>query len=98
MGTQARVVEVEHLGERRLRIVFSDDLVRELDFDGVLTGALSGIDDDEVFGAVEVDRASGTIGWPGGYDLDPDVLHGEFEPADGRVARLVREYRLETAG
>jgi hypothetical protein len=28
----------------------------------------------------------GTVVWPNGYDLDPDVLHGDFEPA----SRLVR--------
>jgi hypothetical protein len=36
----ARVVEVEAFGDFRLRLTFSDDLVRELDFDGVLEGGV----------------------------------------------------------
>lgn len=26
--------------------------------------------------------------------LDPDVLHGDFEPASGPAVRVLREYRL----
>ena len=32
MSRLARVVNVEHLGEHRLRLTFSDEHVRELDF------------------------------------------------------------------
>jgi hypothetical protein len=35
-----------------------------------------------LFAQVAVDRELGTIGWPNGADLDPDVLHGDFEPAE----------------
>jgi hypothetical protein len=38
------------------------------------------------FRQVRVDLELGTVVWPNGYDLDPDVLHGDFEPA----SRLVR--------
>lgn len=98
MSTQPRVVEVVHLGERRLRIVFSDGLVRELDFSGVLRGALSVLDNDEAFARATVDTAAGTVSWPGGFDLDPDVLHGDQEPADGCGATVIKEYRLQSAG
>ena len=37
--------------------------------------------DDELFAAVRVDPEIGTIVWPNGADLDPDVLHGDPEPA-----------------
>jgi hypothetical protein len=30
--------------------------------------------------------------------LDPDVLHGDHEPASGASASLIRQYRLEQAG
>ena len=89
----ARVTNVEHLGARVLRLGFSDGLVRELDFAGTLTGILAIIDDDAVFGTVHVDQVAGTVCWPGGIDLDPDVLHGDHAPASGQSARLVREYR-----
>ncbi|MGH8915253.1 MAG: DUF2442 domain-containing protein [Acidimicrobiia bacterium] len=35
--------------------------------------------DDDLFAKVEVDPQTGTITWPNGADLDPDVLHGDFE-------------------
>jgi hypothetical protein len=37
--------------------------------------------DDVLFGQVRVDAEIGTISWPNGADLDPDLLHGDFEPA-----------------
>ena len=35
----------------------------------------------KLFAQVKADPETGTIGWPNGADLDPDVLHGAFEPA-----------------
>jgi len=34
-------------------------------------------DDPELFRPVRVDEELGTIVWPNGADMDPDVLHGE---------------------
>jgi Protein of unknown function (DUF2442) len=36
---------------------------------------------DDLFAQVRVDTEIGTITWPNGADLDPDVLHGDHEPA-----------------
>jgi Protein of unknown function (DUF2442) len=94
-----RVVEVEHLGNLSLRLTFSDGLVRELDFDAVLQGGvLEPIRDPSVFGQVKIDDVAGTICWPNGVDLDPDVLHGDHEPASGRAPLLLKEYRLRPTG
>jgi Protein of unknown function (DUF2442) len=90
-----RVVDVEHLGGRLRRVTFSDGLVRELDFAGTLDGLLASIDSDEAFGRASVDPTARTVCWPDGIDLDPDVLHGDYEPASGLPARLAREYRLQ---
>ena len=45
---------------------------------------------DEEFGRVFVDESLGTIAWPNGADLDPDVLYGVEEPigAPRGVSRL----------
>jgi len=95
MAALARVDAVEHLAGRVLRVTFSDGLVRELDFAGILRGILSRIDDDSSFAAVTVDPVAGTICWPGGIDLDPDVLHGDRESATSCAPRVVREYSLQ---
>ncbi len=95
MAGLVRVQHVEVLEGRALRLVFSDGLVRELDFAGVLTGVLTALDDDEVFGAASVDGVAGTVCFPGGIDFDPDVLHGDEAAASSLQPSLVREYRLE---
>ncbi|MEZ5375380.1 MAG: DUF2442 domain-containing protein [Acidimicrobiales bacterium] len=95
MSRPARVASVEYLGDRLLRLVFTDGLVRELDFAGALPGVLAAVDDDVVFGAAGVDAVAGTLSWPIGVDLDPDVLHGG-ETASGAFApSVVSEYRLQ---
>jgi len=92
-----RVAAVEHLGARVLRIEFTDAVVREIDFAGALPGILASIDEDDVFSTVSVDQIAGTVSWPNGVDLDPDVLRGiETASAPGQ-GRLLREYRLESA-
>jgi hypothetical protein len=95
MTALARVTAVEHLGARLLRVTFSDGLVRELDFTDALPGVLATIDDDQVFAGVTVDAVAGTISWPNGIDLDPDVLHGDDASASAIQAQVVREYRLQ---
>jgi hypothetical protein len=99
MKRPARVVGVEHLGEYRLRVTFTDELVRELDFEGVLNGGVfEELEDERAFGEIMVDEVAGTICWPNGIDLDPDVLHGDFEPATGRAPKVLREYHLRPTG
>jgi len=90
-----RIVEAQVLGDLRMRLTFADGLVRELDLDPALRGGiLDQVREQELFDQVTVDSLSGTITWPNGVDLDPDVLHGDDEPASGSGPALIREYRL----
>jgi len=92
-------VDVEHLGDYRLRLTFSDNLARELDFEGVLDGEVfEPLLDRAVFARVSIDTVAGTIFWPNGVDLDPDVLHGDHEPATGHGPTLVKEYHFRPTG
>ena len=43
------------------------------------------LQDPAYFRQVHVDPELGTVVWPNGYDLDPDVLHGDHV-AVGRPA------------
>jgi hypothetical protein len=79
-------------------VTFSDGLVRELDFADALIGFLAAVDDDMTFASARLDAVAGTVCWPGGIDLDPDVLHGDHVAASEVEPRLVREYRLRQAG
>lgn len=97
MSRPARVLSVEPLGEYRLLLTFSDGLVRELDFASVVQGqggVFEPLTDPEFFARAAVDPVAGTIAWPSGVDLDPDVLHGDHEPADGRAPVLLKQYSL----
>lgn len=98
MSTLARVTNVEHLGARSLRVTFSDGLVRELDFSSRLPGVLATIDHEVTFAEATVDSVAGTVCWPNGIDLDPDVLHGDQTSAAAVQPRLLREYRLQQTG
>ncbi|HWX45389.1 MAG TPA: hypothetical protein VNY52_08705 [Solirubrobacteraceae bacterium] len=37
-----------------------------------------------------VDPELGTSVWPNGYDLDPDVLHGDYQPIGRPAAQASR--------
>jgi len=73
------VVEVKPLGERRLFLKFADGLEGELDMDRVkrhYTGVFLPLLEESFFRSVLVDPELGTIVWPNGADVCPDVLYG----------------------
>ena len=86
MKTTHRIHRVETVEVPRahvMRLTFDDGLVRELEF---VAGGHGGtvfapFDDPDFFAQVAVDPDSRTVVWPNGVDLDPAVLHGDFEPA-----------------
>jgi hypothetical protein len=78
----ARITAVEPLDGFRLRLTFTDGLVREVDLSQDLWGMMAEpLQDPAYFRQVRVDPELGTVVWPNGYDLDPDVLHGDHEAA-----------------
>jgi hypothetical protein len=94
-----RIVDVEHLGGLALRLTFDDGLVRDLDLDPMLRGGvLEALRDTALFATAHVDEAARTVAWTNGVDLDPDVLHRDYEPATGAGPRVLAERRLKPAG
>jgi hypothetical protein len=86
-----RIIAVEPLDGFRLRLTFTDELVREVDLSGDLWGPMAEpLQDPAYFRQVSVDPELGTIVWPNGYDLDPDVLHGDHEPVGRPAAQASR--------
>ena len=80
--TTARIRSVEPLEGFVLRLSFSDETVREVDLEGELWGPVFEPlrKNPALFRQVSIDEELGTIVWPGGGDMDPDVLHGDFPP------------------
>lgn len=63
---------------RRLRLEFSDGQTGEVCLDDIISeydGIFQALLDDQYFAAVRVDPEIGTIVWPNGADLCPDVLY-----------------------
>ena len=77
-----RVLKVEPLEGFVVRLGFTDGTSREVDLDAYMRGPIfqSLRDDQGAFRRVRVDEELGTIVWPNGADIDPDVLHGDAEP------------------
>lgn len=75
-----KVVDVDVVPPYGLRLTFDDGLVRQVDLVDDLWGEMfEPLKDPDYFAQVVVDH--GTVVWPNGLDLDPLVLHGDFESA-----------------
>ena len=74
------IVAAEALGDYRLRLRFEDGvegvvhLAPHLSFQGVFEP----LRDPAYFAQARVDPQLGTVFWPNGADLDPDVLYGRI--------------------
>lgn len=80
IGRIPRVIGVEVRPPYGLAVAFDDGVVRHVDLADELWGPMfEPLTDPVFFARVTVDH--GTVVWPNGLDLDPLVLHGDFEPA-----------------
>lgn len=84
MNTPYNIKQVEYLGEYRLRLTFADGLVGEIDLaaklDTNVGPMFQPLRDQAFFAQVHVDVELGTIAWPNGADLAPEVLHDQAVP------------------
>ena len=71
------VTSVECLGDYRLRLRFEDGVEGVVDVSGLVafTGVFAPLKGKPYFEQVRVNADIGTICWPNGADLDPDVLY-----------------------
>jgi hypothetical protein len=71
------VVEVKPLGGKRIFLRFEDGVSGEIDLGKVIefTGVFAPLVDDREFAKVRVDPNLGTIVWPNGADLAPEMLY-----------------------
>lgn len=81
----AEVKAVEPLGGTTVRLSFSDgtELIRDLA--PLMRGPIfEALRNPALFAAIRVDEELGTVAWPNGADLDPDVLRYGLEPCPAR--------------
>ncbi len=83
MDRPVRIRSVSPVVGFLVRLEFTDGTVKEIDLGDYLQGPVFEPmrNDPELFRSVRVDPRAGTIVWPGGADIDPDVLYQGLTPA-----------------
>jgi hypothetical protein len=74
------IVDVRPLNGYRLQLRFEDGAEGIVDLDGQIDfkGVFAPLRERSFFLQVQVNSELGTIVWPNGADLDPDVLYAEI--------------------
>jgi hypothetical protein len=99
------VVQAEHRGGFRLRVVFNDGSENTIDFTQWLDGPMfEALKSPEFFARYFID--GGTVVWPNGADIAPETLYAvagrrpnkRLQPAKARVQKAVRRPRARLRG
>ena len=74
------IVAAKALSDYRLHLRFEDGVEGVVDLAPLLSfqGIFEPLRDPAYFAQVRVDADLGTVAWPNGADLDPDVLYGRI--------------------
>ena len=84
------IVSASPMEGHRLHIRYEDGVEGVVDLANLVTfrGVFAPLKDPAYFSQVKVDPELGTVTWPNGADLDPDVLYGRLVPnSDELVSR-----------
>lgn len=91
MGLRLKdIVKVEPRDEYQLWLQFEDDTAGVINIADLIsfTGVFAALQDETYFKQVRVDLELGTVCWPNGADLDPDVLYSQITGEAINVPRL----------
>ena len=74
------IVEARATGGHRIYVRFEDGVDGEIDLRELvdLRGVFEALQNPEEVATVRVDPELGTVCWPSGADLDPDVLYAKL--------------------
>jgi hypothetical protein len=74
------VIKASPVGGHRLQLCFEDGVEGVIDLEVVLSfhGVFEPLRDPAYFAKVQVDPELGTVVWPNGADIDPDVLYARL--------------------
>jgi hypothetical protein len=85
------IIDVEVVGDYRLRLTFADGTVGDVDFSNrEWRGVFESLRNPAEFARVEVDAEGGTLSWPGGLDMAPEPLYTEARRHPVQPARTSR--------
>ena len=78
-----RILTVELVEGFQVRLGFTDGTEKVVDLEPYLHGPIFEPlrNNPDVFRAVQVNKRMGTVVWPNGADMDPDVLYYGLKPA-----------------
>ena len=82
------VTQVKYLEKNKVEISFADGFVGVVDIDAIVScydGVFEPLQNESFFAQVFVNTELGTIAWPNGADLCPDVLYAH---ASGKANML----------
>ncbi|MGH9752329.1 MAG: DUF2442 domain-containing protein [Blastocatellia bacterium] len=81
LGPLVRVKSVEPLEGFKVRLIFQNGVVKDIDLEPFLHGPIFEPvrNDIAVFRSIKV--VGNTIAWDNGADIDPDVLYYDLKPA-----------------
>lgn len=87
------IVKVKPLKNFRLHLEFEDGVNGEVDIRKLVkfTGVFKPLKDETFFAKVQVNSEWGTIFWPNGADLDPDVLYSMVTGEEIAIPRSIAE-------
>ena len=86
------VTKVTHLGDYKLRLVFDNGAVKDVNLEDELYGPVfEPLRDVEFFKKVAVNPETNTIEWPNGADLAPEFLYETGQELDRIVQATVSQ-------
>jgi hypothetical protein len=91
------IVFASPLDGYRLSLAFEDGVQGVVDLEQILSfrGVFAPLKDPAYFSQVRVDSELGTVSWPNGADLDPDVLYSQLVPgSDALASRSVSKMKF----
>lgn len=83
-----RVVHFEIVRDYTIRLIFEDQTEQIINFEPILSGPVFGpLKDKALFNKVKLEEAFGTLEWPNGADISPEVLHDWAEHEAAIITR-----------
>ncbi|MBI1877754.1 MAG: DUF2442 domain-containing protein [Chloroflexi bacterium] len=87
------VSSFEIVGDYTLRVRFDDESEQIINFEPILYGPLFGpLRELEVFNQVKLNSDLGTLVWPTGADIDPNVLYDWPHQFEAIVERRKKQF------